>query len=218
MRRWRARGAWLPRLVRRWRPDGNPLRRTSDRIEAILLAILIAAFLCGAPLAGIAACRAAAAGSVRAEHAQAGAHRVAAVLLQQAPGKPHPMFQAPLDPLVTAQWKAPDGTLRTGEIYAPAGAAAGSTVLVWIDRSGQLTASPLQRGDVVEEVSLAASLAAMAVAGALAVVGLDHAVGAGPQAPRRVGCPLAGDRAAVDRPPVAAAGAGPGFLSPRVDQ
>ena len=98
MRRWRARGAWLPRLARRWRPDGNPLRRTSDRIEAALLAILIAAFLCGAPLAGIAAGRAAAAGSVRAERAQAGAHRVAAVLLQQAPGKPHPMFQAPLEP------------------------------------------------------------------------------------------------------------------------
>ena len=109
MRRWRARGAWLPRLVRRWRPDGNPLRRTSDRIEAILLAILIAAFLCGAPLAGIAAGRAAAAGGVRAEHGQAGAHRVAAALLQQAPGKPHPMFQAPLDPLVTAQWKAQTG-------------------------------------------------------------------------------------------------------------
>jgi hypothetical protein len=44
--------------------------------------------------------------------------------------------------------------------------------MVWIDRSGQLTASPLQRGDVVEEVSLAASLAAMAVAGVLAAVGL----------------------------------------------
>ena len=58
------------------------------------------------------------------------------------------------------------------EIYAPAGAAAGSTVMVWIDRSGQLTASPLQRGDVVEEVALAASLATMAVAGVLAVVGL----------------------------------------------
>ncbi len=172
MRRWRARGAWLPRLARRWRPDGNPLRRTSDRIEAALLAILIAAFLCGAPLAGIAAGRAAAAGSVRAEHARAGAHRVAAVLLQQAPGKPHPMFQAPLEPLVQAQWKAPDGTLRTGEIYAPAGAAAGSTMLVWTDRSGQLTASPLQRGDVIEEVALAASLAAMAVAGVLAALGL----------------------------------------------
>src|SRR6266566_4582304 len=102
MRRWRARGAWLPRLARRWRPDGNPLRRTSDRIEAALLAILIAAFLCGAPLAGIAAGRAAAAGSVRAEHTQAGAHRVAAVLLQQAPGKPHPMFQAPLAAMAVA--------------------------------------------------------------------------------------------------------------------
>jgi hypothetical protein len=158
--------------VRRWRPDGNPLRRTSDRIEAALLAILVVAFLCGAPLAGIAAGSAAAASSVRAEHAQPGARRVAAVLLQRAPGKTHPMFQTPLEPLVPAQWKAPDGTLRTGEIYAPAGAAAGSTVLVWTDRSGQLTASPLQRGDVIEEVALAASLAAMAVAAVLAALGL----------------------------------------------
>jgi hypothetical protein len=158
--------------VRRWRPDGNPLRRTSDRIEAVLLAILIAAFLCGAPLAGIAAGRAAAAGSMRAEHAQAGAHRVAAVLLQHAPGKSHPMFQAPLEPTVPAQWKAPDGTLRTGEIYAPVGAAAGSTVLVWTDRSGQLTTSPLEQGDVVEDVALAASLATIAVAAVLAVLGL----------------------------------------------
>jgi len=172
MRRWRARGAWLPRLWRRWRPDGNPLRRTSDRIEAVLLAILIAAFLCGAPLAAIAAGRAAAAGSMRAEHAQAGAYRVAAVLLQHAPGKSHPMFQAPLEPTVPARWKAPDGTPRTGEIYAPVGAAAGSTVLVWTDRSGQLTASPLQQGDLLEDVALAASLATIAVAAVLAVLGL----------------------------------------------
>jgi len=172
MRRWRARGAWLPRLWRRWRPDGNPLRRTSDRIEAVLLAMLIAAFLCGAPLAGIAAGRAAAAGSMQAGHARAGAYRVAAVLLQHAPGKSHPMFQAPLEPTVPARWKAPDGTLHTGEIYAPVGAAAGSTVLVWTDRSGQLTASPLPQGDMVEDVALAASLATIAVAAVLAVIGL----------------------------------------------
>jgi hypothetical protein len=172
MRRWRARGGWLPRLWRRWRPDGNPLRRTSDRVEAVLLAILIVAFLSGAPLAAIAAGRAAAAGSMRAEHAQAGAYRVAAVLLQHAPGKSHPMFQAPLEPTVPARWKAPDGTPRTGEIYAPVGAAAGSTVLVWTDRSGQLTASPLQQGDMVEDVAVAASLATIAVAAVLAVFGL----------------------------------------------
>src|SRR5215470_3970240 len=66
MRRWKARGAWLPRLWRRWRPDANPLRRTTDRMEAALLAVLIAAFLLGAPLAGIAAGRAAAASNGRA--------------------------------------------------------------------------------------------------------------------------------------------------------
>ena len=43
---------------------------------------------------------------------------------------------------------------------------------MWTDRSGQLTASPLQRGDVIEEVALAASLAAMAVAAVLAALGL----------------------------------------------
>jgi len=127
MRRWKTRGAWLARLARRWRPDGNPLRRTSDRIEAALLAILVAAFLCGAPVAGIAAGRAAAASNMRAEHAQAGVHRVAAVLLRQAPGKSHPMFQAPLEPLVPARWKAPDGTLlvtSTADVQAPSASAA----------------------------------------------------------------------------------------------
>ena len=172
MRRWRARGAWLPRLVRRWRPDGNPLRRASDRLETALLVVLIAAFLCGAPLAGIAAGRAAAASSVHAEHGQAGWHRVAAVLLQPAPGKSQPLFQAPLEPMVRARWQAPDGTLHTGEVYAPEGAAAGSTVPVWTDRSGQLIAFPLQRGSVVEDVALAASLATIAVTVVLAALGL----------------------------------------------
>ena len=164
--------ARITRVVRGLWPDRNPLRRTSDRMEAALLAILIAAFLCGAPLAGIAAGRAVAASTARAEHVEAGWHRVAAVLLRQAPGRNHPLFEVPLEPMVPARWKAPDGTLRTGEIYAPVGAAAGSTVLVWTDRSGQLTASPLQQGDMVEDVALAASLATIAVAAVLAVLGL----------------------------------------------
>jgi hypothetical protein len=45
-------------------------------------------------------------------------------------------------------------------------------VLVWIDRSGRLTASPMQRGGVIEEVALAASLATIAVAAVLAALGL----------------------------------------------
>ena len=166
------RGGRLPGLVRRWRPDGNPLRRTADRVEAAVMAMLIAAFLLGAPLAALAAGHAAAVTGSRIEHAQAGWHRVAAVLLRSAPATTHPLFQLSLESLVPARWTAPDGTARTGEIYAPAGARAGSTVIVWADGSGRLTDVPLQRGDVAEEIALAASLATVAVAAVLAAIGL----------------------------------------------
>jgi hypothetical protein len=172
MRRWGTKGRRLPGFVRLWRPDGNPLRRTADRVEAAIMAVLIAAFLCGAPLAAIAAGQAVAAGGLRIEHAQAAWHRVNAVLLQKAPASAHPMFQVSLDPLVRARWKAPDGTPRTGEVYAPAGAAVGSTVTVWINGSGRPAASPLQRGDVIEGTALAASLATVAVAAVLALLWL----------------------------------------------
>ena len=77
----------------------------------------------------------------------------------------------PGQPLVPARWTAPDGTSRTGQVHAPANAVAGSTVPVWIDRSGRPVPSPLQRSDVVDGIVLAASLAAGAVAVVLAVLG-----------------------------------------------
>jgi hypothetical protein len=172
MRRWRTRGAWLRRLVRLWRPDGNPLRRTADRVEAAVMVVLIAAFLGGAPLAALAAGRAAAASGSRAEQAQAGWHRVTAVLLHKAPASVNPMFEISLERPVLARWTAPDGTSRTGKVFAPANTTAGSAVQVWINGSGRPATSPLQRSDVVEEIALAASLATVAVATVLAVVGL----------------------------------------------
>jgi hypothetical protein len=36
--------------MRGWWPDGNPLRRRSDRAEAAVFAVLVAVFLAGAPL------------------------------------------------------------------------------------------------------------------------------------------------------------------------
>jgi hypothetical protein len=172
MRRWRTRGAWLRRLVRLWRPDGNPLRRTADRVEAAVMVVLIAAFLGGAPLAALAAGRAAAASGSRAEQAQAGWHRVTAVLLHKAPASVNPMFEISLERPVLARWTAPDGTSRTGKVFAPANTTAGSAVQVWINGSRWPATSPLQRSDVVEGIALAASLATVAVATVLAVVGL----------------------------------------------
>ena len=109
MRRWRTRGGRLRVLARRWRPDSNPLRRTADRVEAAVMVLLIATFLTGAPLAALTAGQAAAASGLRAQHAQAGWHRVTAVLLRKAPSSVNPMFEVALRPLVPARWTAPDG-------------------------------------------------------------------------------------------------------------
>jgi hypothetical protein len=45
-------GRWLCRVVRGARPDQNPLRRGTDRLEAYLLAGLFATAAAAAPLAG----------------------------------------------------------------------------------------------------------------------------------------------------------------------
>ena len=170
MRQRRVRGARLPGLVCLWRPDGNPLRRTADRVEGVVMAVLIAAFLTGAPLAALAAGHAAAVTGSRIVHAQASWHTVPAVLLRNAAADSHAMFQASLEALVPARWAAPDGTPRTGDVYAPAGARAGTRVLVWADGAGRLTDVPLRPGDVAEETALAASLTTVAVAAVLAAI------------------------------------------------
>ena len=162
----------LARLVRRWRPGHNPLRRTADRIEAAIVTALLALFLSGAPVAAVAAGQWAAAAGLRAEYTQAAWHHVPAVLLRSAPEPVHAMFQGSVEPLVRAQWTGPDGTYRTGQVYAPGGARAGSTVEIWTDSSGRLTGSPMQGAGVVTRTALAAALATMIVAAVLAGLGL----------------------------------------------
>ena len=64
------------------------------------------------------------------------------------PDPAHALSQASLEPLVRAWWTAPGGAQREGEVYAPGGARAGTTVMVWTDRSGRLEGAPAQRADV----------------------------------------------------------------------
>jgi hypothetical protein len=172
MKRDITRRARLVRLVRRWRPDRNPLRRVADRVEAAIMMALVAVFLCGAPVAAISASQWAASSGSQAEHAQAAWHRVPAVLLQNAPAAAHALVQASLEPQVRAQWTAPARVRHTGLVYAPPGARAGSTVGIWTDSSGRLTGSPVQGRDIVARIAMAALLATVAVAAILAVLGL----------------------------------------------
>lgn len=146
-------GTPLAMRVRRLWPDRNPLRRASDRAEFVVVVMLLVALLAGVPLTALAAARWAAASGVRAELAQAGSHRVVAVLLHDAAASTRRRsFQAP-ESQVLAQWPSPAGP-RTGKVGAPAGARAGSAIAVWIDRSGRLTGRPAQ-ADVGRQVLLA---------------------------------------------------------------
>jgi hypothetical protein len=166
MRAWRSPGStWLGRLARGLRLDRNPLRRGSDRAETAMLGVLLAAFLAGAPFAAQAAGSWTYATSIReAQVQQATLRQVPATLLQAAPSN--------ISNEANARWKAPDGQVRTGQIFAPSGAPAGSTVMVWVNQAGQLTDSPLQRSQVTGRADMARALAVAALAAVLGIVGL----------------------------------------------
>ena len=155
----------LGRLARGLRLDRNPLRRGSDRAETAMLGVLLAAFLAGAPFAAHAAGSWTYATSIReAQVQQATLRQVPATLLQAAPSN--------ISNEANARWKAPDGQVRTGQIFAPSGAPAGSTVMVWVNQAGQLTDSPLQRSQVTGRADMARALAVAALAAVLGIVGL----------------------------------------------
>ena len=159
----------LGRVLRGLWPDRNPLRRGSDRAETAVLGVLLAAFLAGAPFAARAAGSWTYATSVRQAHAQrAATHQVRATLLQAAP--PWSVSEGGAE--AQARWKAPNGQVRTGQVFVLNGAAAGSTVVVWVNQAGQLTDSPLEVSQVVGRTNMARGLAVVALAVTLTAVGL----------------------------------------------
>ena len=160
------------RLLRRWRPDRNPLRRGSDRAETALLGLLLAAFLAAAPFVGHAVASWAYATSGReAQVQQATLHEVSATLLQSAPEWNGFANSPGAAPEVNAWWRAPDGQLRTGKLLVPSGAPAGSTISVWTSRAGQLADPPLQRSQITSRAQLTGGMAVAGLAFVLLVVG-----------------------------------------------
>ncbi|HYB15554.1 MAG TPA: hypothetical protein VEF71_08790 [Streptosporangiaceae bacterium] len=162
----RPRSTWLGRWLRGWRPDHNPLRRRSDRVETAALCMLLAGFLAGAPFVAHAAARWTYVTSAREAHAQQAALReVPATLLQAA--QPIGVYNAEAN----ARWRAPDGHMVTGQVPVPIDAAAGSIVMVWTNQAGQLTASPLNASQVGSRAELAEVLAVAGLAVVLIVTG-----------------------------------------------
>lgn len=162
------RSTWLGRLLRGRRFDRNALRRGSDRAETVMLGVLLTGFLAGAPFAAqaVGSCTYAAA-IHEAQAQQASRHQVPATLLQAAQLSNMTTYGS----AVQARWRAPDGQVRTGQVFVPDGAAAGSTVMIWTDQAGQLTDSPLLHSQVTGRMYLSETLAVAALAAALITVG-----------------------------------------------
>jgi hypothetical protein len=126
------------RVVRGLWPDHNPLRRTSDRAEAGILAALVTAFLLGTPLIALAAWHLAMTTSFTTTTAErAGWRPVPAQLVTSAP------FSYGYDVMVPARWRTPDGAEHHGRIRVPPGTRAGTVVTVWAGQTGLLTRGPL---------------------------------------------------------------------------
>lgn len=156
-RRSRARWARLRRAARGLWPDHNPLRRTCDRAEAGIVAGSLAVLVIGAPLAGLFAGQRAYTASISAQRVQQATwHQVSATVLADA-------ISSWYGTTALAQWRAPGGKKRAGEISAPAGAKAGTSVRVWVDASGRVATSPMRDADVAGNVALASVLTGSAV-------------------------------------------------------
>lgn len=162
--------ARLRRFVRRWRFDRNPLRRATDRTETAVLALLVIAFLAGAPFAALATGAWAHGLAQRAQLAQEAARRqvTAVVLAVTAPsaGGEELAWQ------VQARWRAPDGRDVTDEIPVPSGTEVGGTLQVWTDRNGDFTTAPLLDSQVAGQTVLGEALGVTAAAVVLTVAGV----------------------------------------------
>jgi hypothetical protein len=156
---------WIAVVLRRLGWDRNPMRRATDRVQALLRAVLLAMLVIGGPIATTCAGHAVYASAARTARAQGMAwHRVPALILRVGPvgtlwQRPDTTGPATL----SVRWTTPQGVSCTGEIAGRADAAPGSLTAVWIDKAGQLTARPLSRTDVWERVLEAVAVTAAAL-------------------------------------------------------
>ena len=139
-----------PRRLARWLLGRNELRRAADRIETAVIVCLVAAFLTAAVAA---ACFA---GHLyRSEHTAAAGLRPAVAVLSE----PGPVTTTPAA-AVGARWRLPNGTERSGTlttVTAPAiyHAPAGTSVQIWLDRSGEPEAPPPSTAGMIFSALLA---------------------------------------------------------------
>ena len=161
-------GGLLVRTARLFLPR-NELRRPSERVEAAVIAGLLAAFVAATVLAGFIAARV-----FHSEQAAAAGLRPATAVIS-AHGAPTEAQIMNLTAAVPAVWRLPDGAersglLTTGIVPDVFRQPPGASIQVWVNSSGQLEAPPQGVDGMIIGATMA-GLAAMVAAGAVLCCG-----------------------------------------------
>jgi hypothetical protein len=149
-------GRWLGRVARGARPDRNPLRRRSDRVEAYIFGGLLVIAAVGAPVGAITVSDWAHAAAARAAQAEAQTWRqLPAVLLAPPRATGNGYSMSGTSPAL-AQWTTPGGRQHTGQVIVPADMLKGTVTTIWTDQSGDAASPPLTQAEVAEQGTFAA--------------------------------------------------------------
>ena len=149
--------------------DRNPLRRRIDRVEAAMVAGLIAVFLISVPgLAGVAGHWAASSG-MREQRAEMAWRLVPATVLGSARGQIPSGLAGEV--WMPARWMAPDGQARRDWIPVTLADAADGSAQVWVNPSGSLTGPPLRQSQVQAHIAIAEWLTAFVLGVFLCLAG-----------------------------------------------
>ncbi|WP_030507096.1 hypothetical protein [Microbispora rosea] len=152
---------WAVSRLRRYRPDHNPLRRRSDRIEAAIAAAALAAVLFAVWPAALAA-RTVYDGGVAAERVGPGTPQLVEATLVEAPaaedGSAAPAAGRGLPAASSARWTLPSGEVREGVVPAVLLLRDGPMkARLWVDGEGRPAAPPPHRAETVTRAGLAAA-------------------------------------------------------------
>ncbi|MFF3447974.1 hypothetical protein ACFYXJ_12690 [Streptomyces sp. NPDC002667] len=161
-------------IIGLWRWRRNPLRRTTDLVEAWLALAALLLVLFAAPLAGASAGVSVQGTLQKAVRDQRrDRHQVVAVVVRKL--SRGPLSSDPETPSgrdthsrVTADWTAPDGTRRRGTAIADLKAPVpGDRFSIWTDGHGRIMGRPLDGATATAHAALAGFGAAVLTAGLL---------------------------------------------------
>lgn len=131
--------------------DHNPLRRRLDRVEAAMVAGLIAVFLISAPVLAVMAGHWISSASVQQQRVESASRQVP-VTVHVSPQWDNSSAAGTVR--VLARWTAPDGQVRRGWISVRPADVADGSARVRVTRSGALIGPPLPQSQVEANIAV----------------------------------------------------------------